>query len=222
MEDNTTSKQETMDTAACNSSGGNEGWRRNKNNNRKRGEKMKKEDFIARRGEEAWDTALLQVQKWRRDHPEEVRKLNQEWYKEHSEEVKRASQEWQKAHPEEAKERKRLWALNNPEKRKESQKQYRKGGEHYEQLCEYESTGLRYERKLIRSKHGKRYRKYKKIIAPDSVLHHEWYPETANYTGVALVEKYQHQYGIIDVIQILEGKITLLTEAEIKNKSERQ
>ena len=33
VENNTTSKQETMDTAACNPSGGNPEWRRDKNNN---------------------------------------------------------------------------------------------------------------------------------------------------------------------------------------------
>lgn len=38
---------------------------------------------------------------------------------------------------------------------------------------------------------------------------------TAKYTDVALVESNPHQYGYIDVIQILEGKITLLTEKEI-------
>lgn len=37
------------------------------------------------------------------------------------------------------------------------------------------------------------------------------------YDGVALVEADRYQHGIIDVIQILKGKITLLTEKEIKN-----
>ena len=41
-------------------------------------------------------------------------------------------------------------------------------------------------------------------------------PGTADYRGAALVEPIQHQYGIIDPIVILEGEITLLTEAEIR------
>ena len=33
-----------------------------------------------------------------------------------------------------------------------------------------------------------------------------------------VVEKDQHIHGFIDVIQILEGEITLFTEEEIKNR----
>lgn len=78
------------------------------------------------------------------------------------------------------------------------------------------TTGLQGARQKIRVSHGNKYRQYKNIIAPDSQLHHEWIPKTAEYRGVALVEADQHMYGIIDVIQIVDGKITLLTEKEIK------
>ena len=41
-------------------------------------------------------------------------------------------------------------------------------------------------------------------------------PKTARYMGVALVERNLHRHGIIRVIEILEGQITLLTEEETK------
>ena len=92
----------------------------------------------------------------------------------------------------------------------------RKGGKYYEKKLEYNRTGIQGRRKVVRVTHGHLYRPYKQIIAPDSQIHHEWIPETANYRGVALVEKDQHMHGFIDVIQILEGEITLLTEDEVK------
>ena len=91
-----------------------------------------------------------------------------------------------------------------------------KGGKYYERQRNYFSTGLPHERKLVRLIHGQRYRPYKKIIAPESQIHHEWIPGTAEYTGSALVETDQHAHGFVDVIQVLEGEITLLTEAEIR------
>lgn len=90
----------------------------------------------------------------------------------------------------------------------------RKGGDNYPKLMLYHMTGLPYARRLIRNKHGLKWRLFKQIIAPESQIHHEWIPRTADYRGTALVETNQHQHGIIDVIQILEGKITLLTEDE--------
>ena len=112
------------------------------------------------------------------------------------------------------------WGKNHPKERREANHESnRKGGKYYEKKLKYFSTGLPRERNIVRQRHGHLYRPYKKIIAPDSQVHHEWIPETANYRGVALVEKEQHQYGYINVIQILEGGITLLTEEEIKNKS---
>ena len=92
----------------------------------------------------------------------------------------------------------------------------RKGGKYYEYHRQYQTTGLQGKRNLVRVKHRRYYRPYKQIIAPDSQLHHQWVPGASEYMGVALVEKDQHMHGFIDVIQILEGKITLLTEAEIR------
>ena len=74
---------------------------------------------------------------------------------------------------------------------------------------------------LIRNKHWRRWISYKRIIAPDSQIHHEWISEMADFRGVALVETDQHAHGFVDVIQILEGQITLLTEAEIRGVIER-
>jgi hypothetical protein len=94
----------------------------------------------------------------------------------------------------------------------------RKGGKYYEKHLKYQHTGLPGERNKIRVKHANKWCQYKKIIAPDSQIHHEWVPETAEYLGVALVEKDQHMHGIIDVIKILDGEITLLTEEEIREQ----
>ena len=111
----------------------------------------------------------------------------------------------------------RQWQAVNPERVKvNNQESCQKGGKHYEATLKWHTTGLSGEREKVRKRHGYRYRQYKKIIAPDSQLHHEWIPETANYRGMALVEADQHMHGFIDVIQILEGKITVFTEAEIK------
>ena len=99
-----------------------------------------------------------------------------------------------------------------------SREQNCKGGKRYEKKLVYERTGLRRKRNGIREKHGRRYRQYKKIIAPDSQLHHDWLAGTAEYNGVALVEADAHRHGFIDVIQILEGQITLFTERAIRER----
>ena len=62
------------------------------------------------------------------------------------------------------------------------------------------------------------WRQYKRIIAPGSQLHHQWIPKTSDYTGLALVEVNPHKYGIINVIEILDGEITLFTEKEIQEQ----
>jgi len=113
------------------------------------------------------------------------------------------------------------WHLDNPEKvkehsRKNNEDQNRKGGKHYLKNLRCGSTGLRGERNRIRMKHRIRWRQHKNIIAPDSQLHHQWLSNTADYTGLALVEKDQHMHGIIDVIQILDGEITVFTEKELR------
>lgn len=110
----------------------------------------------------------------------------------------------------------RKWRENNPEQVKiNSQEGNRKDGKYYAIRQQFLSTGIQRLRGLVRRKHRDVYHSYKRIIAPESQLHHQWIPETANYRGVALVEKDSHMHGFIDVIQILEGKITLLTEEEI-------
>jgi hypothetical protein len=111
-----------------------------------------------------------------------------------------------------------LWREQNPEKVHEYN---RKGGKFYEKRYKYKQIGLQGERERIRKKHGNKWRPYKAIIAPNSQIHHQWRPETSEYDGVALVEKDQHQHGVIDVIEILEGKITLLSEEEVRRVEER-
>ena len=137
-------------------------------------ERMRKEEYIKKYGEAAWEKKRQQAREWSVAHPEEA-----------------------KAHHQEAN---------------------RKGGKYYDQCRTKKMQGIPHEKELVRGKHREKWRPYKKVIAPDSVLHHEWIPETSEYRGVALVEKDPHQYGYVDVIQILEGEITLLTEAEVRGE----
>jgi hypothetical protein len=152
---------------------------------------MKKDEYIRRHGEEAW-AKLLERGRAR--------------YKEHKEEEKARNNKYREENPEKIKARRKI----------DNQKQDRKGGKHYDKKLKYNRTGLRGERNKIRWNHGKQYQPYKDIIAPDSQLHHEWVPDSTEYRGVALVEAEPHQCGIVDVIKILDGEITLLTEEEVR------
>ena len=149
---------------------------------------MNKEEIIERYGEAAYARQLGQNRAWNKAHPEEAKAAAKKYREEHLEEVIADSQEAS-----------------------------RKGGKRYDKTLEDNRTGLRGARNRIRNKHRNQYRPYKMIIAPDSQLHHEWIPRTAEYRGVALVEKDAHMHGFVDVIEILDGVITLLTEEEVKN-----
>lgn len=125
------------------------------------------------------------------------------------------SKDWKESHPEENK----RWKKENPDKvQANERKRSHKGGKYYAKQLIASRSGLRGERSRVRNKHRASYRPFKNIIDPKglSEIHHEWISETANYVGLALVEAEQHAYGYINVIQILEGEITLLTEAEIR------
>ena len=148
---------------------------------------MKKEERITKYGERAYAKLLVQSRKW---------------YSENQEEVLESRRKWRDANPEES--------------CKGSRNQSRRGGKYYSKARAYESTGLRAKRRRIRMKHANRWRRYKKIIAPGSQLHHQWRPGTDRYSGLALVETDQHMNGFIDVIKILEGEITLFSEKEIR------
>ena len=148
---------------------------------------MNQYEFIRRYGEVAWEKHLQQKRDWEAQHPEKRNAYAKKWRE------------------------------NNPDKVKaNSCEASHKGGKYYESQLRYYSTGLPLERKSVRRIHRQRWGQFKKIIAPDSQIHHEWLPGTADYRGVALVEADQHIHGYIDVIQILEGEIALLTEAEIR------
>lgn len=113
----------------------------------------------------------------------------------------------------------RKWNENHPNKVQEaSHEGSRRGGKYYKRVLKYSHTGLQGERNKIRYKHGRKWRDYKNIVAPGSQLHHAWRPGTSEYSGLALVEADQHRHGIIDVIQVLDGEITLFTEEEIRNQ----
>jgi hypothetical protein len=113
----------------------------------------------------------------------------------------------------------RTWKENNPEKSEAHRRERcRKGGKYYERKLEYATTGLSGNRNIVRATHSRYWRKYKRIVARGSQLHHQWIPGTSNYTGLAIVETDQHIHGFIDVIQILEGEISLFTEKEIREQ----
>lgn len=115
----------------------------------------------------------------------------------------------------------RQWEEANPDKVEGYRhSQNRKGGGGYEKNQRYKTTGLQGERNVIRNKHSGRWREFKKIIAPGSQCHHQWVFGTSQYRGVALVEADQHRHGNIDVIRILDGKITVFTEKELREQEE--
>jgi hypothetical protein len=120
-----------------------------------------------------------------------------------------------KKYPERGNAGKRKWREANREKIKVTQREWnRKGGKHYEKSQLYNLSGLQGARAKIRGKHGQKWRPYKRIIAPNSEIHHCWLDNSSDYSCVALVEKDKHRHGIIDMIQILEGEITLFREGE--------
>lgn len=149
---------------------------------------MKKVEYIKRYGEKAYEKRLEAHRQW--------------WAANHDSQLERVKQ-WSAANPEKVKARNREASC--------------KGGKRYEQRKQYRMTEIQHKKDTIRRKHSRRWSPYKQIIASNSEVHHEWLPETANYTGVALVEKNAHRHGFIDVIQIMEGEITLLTEAGVRN-----
>ena len=167
---------------------------------------MNKDEYIERYGEEAWEKKLAQNRAWKDEHPEKVL--------EHS-------RKWHEAHPEVARAREKAWAEAHPEVVKEnSREQGRKGGSRYEKHLEYYRTGLQGERNKVRNKHRNMYRPYKQIIAPDSQIHHSWFPGSSKYDCIALVESNAHRHGIVDVIEILKGEITIFSEEELRNRGE--
>lgn len=163
---------------------------------------MKKKEFINRYGVEAYGKRLTQ----KRAH-----------YRAHSEEAIGRAKQYREAHPEQMKACSKIWLEKHPEEvRANNQEASRKGGRRYDKYLEYNQTGLRGERHKIRIKHNNKWRPYKRIIAPNSQCHHQWRPQSALYDGLALVEADRHMHGFISVIEILEGKITLLTEEEVR------
>lgn len=131
-----------------------------------------------------------------------IKKYGKKAYLKQQEQTK----DWQSANPS------RLQAAS----KRQNLKRQRKDGEDYEKAIIYQMNGIPHAKGLIRRKHGYQWWQFKQIIAPESQIHHQWLLGTADYRGVALVEADSHMHGFIDVIQILEGEITLLTEAEIR------
>jgi hypothetical protein len=163
---------------------------------------MKKEEYIKRYCEAAYPKKLEQRRAWGEAHPEKVREQTRAWYEAHPGKRREQHRAWEESHPEEV-------LAGHRE-------QCRKGGKRYDKHLIYQHTGLRGARNKIRRNHARQYQQFKKIIAPDSQVHHQWIPETSEYTGVALVEADRHMHGFVDVIKVLKGEITLFTEKEIR------
>ena len=163
-----------------------------------------KEDYIARHGQEAYDNMLERRKKWGQELPGGE---------------KQRSQDIRDADPEKYRAYCRERGRENPEINKAKGREVsRKGGKYYEKKKIYKQTGISGERERVRMRDSYQWRPYKRIIAPQSQLHHQWCPQSASYTGLALVEADQHTHGFINVIEILDGKITLLTEREIQEQ----
>ena len=163
-----------------------------------------KDSYIKKHGDAAYAKRLERRREWGRKLPGGE---------------KQRSQDRRDADPEQAREYDRAWCERNPDKIIEKgRKVSRKGGAYYEKKKIYKQTGISGERERVRMRDSYRWRQYKRIIAPESQLHHQWISETADYTGLALVEANQHRYGIINIIEILDGRITLFTEKEIREQ----
>jgi hypothetical protein len=164
---------------------------------------MLKQEFIDIYGEGAYKDSLRRSTIWNKKHLDVGRRASKKWSETHPEESRASVMKWREEHPEVV--------------RASNQERGRKGGKNYEKALEYWRTGIAGEKKRIRTKHQIHYRQYKNIIAPGSQIHHEWIPGTADYRGVALVEADQHMHGIVDVIEVLDGKITIQTEEDVRN-----
>jgi len=100
---------------------------------------MKKDEYIKRYGEAAYQKRLVQNQVWVLANPEKDKERKRAWYAANCEKVKKRSRRWKAAHPEKAKEAihawrvahpenvkkwGRTWQIRNCEKRKEWDKKY--------------------------------------------------------------------------------------------------
>jgi hypothetical protein len=159
---------------------------------------MNKSEFIGKYGETAYARKLAQKREWNKQNPERDTENHRRWREENSERVA---------------ETRRRWAEGNPQKIIQSHREAsRKGGEFYEKRLEYDHTGIPGDKNKIRGKHRREYKPYKDIIAPESQIHHQWKPNSAEYVAVALVEKDAHMRGFINVIEILDGEVNIFTE----------
>jgi hypothetical protein len=163
-----------------------------------------KEDFIAKHGEEAYANRLTRRRRWGEKLPGGEAQRSKERREENPEKWRKYCRERSRANPERVKEKGREVS--------------RKTGKYYKKKQLYKQTGIQCEREHIRMRHGYYWMPYKHIIAPGSHLHHEWVKGTSKYIGMALVEADRHMRCFIDVIEILEGGITLFTEKEVRKR----
>ena len=83
--------------------------------------------------------------------------------------------DWHAHHRKETNTCERAWAKRNPGKIKTYDRETsHKGGKYYEKHKLAHKEGLPGEKERVRGKHQRMWTPFKRIIAPESQLHHQW------------------------------------------------
>lgn len=85
---------------------------------------MKKEDFIKKYGQEAWEKKLLQTKQWISEHKDRKREIAREWRNKNKERSNATTKKWQDEHRDKVLEIQRRWYKNNKEKSAEQFQKY--------------------------------------------------------------------------------------------------
>lgn len=70
---------------------------------------MKKDEFIAKYGEDAYELWKQQTRKWRKEHKEQYKLINRKWHEEHKEQSKQLHKNWSEEHKEQHKQLNKNW-----------------------------------------------------------------------------------------------------------------
>lgn len=152
-----------------------------------------------------------QMREYHQKHKEKLNAACMKWYKQHRNEQLIKMRARYKEHSKEGREYAKKWREEHPDEVIQQQRERgRKGGKYYQQMLEHNKTGVIGKRNVIRATDRRKWRRYKQIIAPESEIHHEWIEGTAEYRGIAIVDKSEHRHNIIKPIVVLCGEITLI------------
>lgn len=166
---------------------------------------MKKEEYIKKYGVEKWLEYIAYQRDYYTKNIEKVREKNREYQREYQ----------------------RKYYAENKEKVKERCREHIREYQHkyyadieirgrvHEYMKKYcgslsDHNSIPYRKSLIRQRDHHRFFSIKQFFQNlQTDIHHEWIPNTADYTFIALVERDKHRYNIIDPIVILEKKVVL-------------